>query len=528
MAVAAKSAVNAVVSWLNAHRWIVPAAVLTLAGALRFWNLGFPHSLVFDEVFYVRDAASQLVYGFPTEWPEGLEYAFGPDEVERMSDQASYAVHPPLGKWLIGMGLLLFGADNGWGWRFSAALVGTLTVGLLMLLTRRITRSTWVASLAGFLLAIEGVSVVLSRVSLLDGFLAFFALLGVYLMLRDHDWVTGRWQRFVRERGFGSRLRSGPGFGPIHVWRPWLLAAAVAFGCAASVKWSGLYFVAVFGLVTVIRDAVLRRRLGIRNWLIDTVGRQGVVTAIIALPAVAATYLVSWTGWIATQGGWNRLAFPDWWTSLWMYHVDMYQWHSTLQAPHPYLAHPLSWLLAIRPTSMYFEDIPVVELGCGLDECVAAISPIPNVLIWWGGVAAVVWLVVWMLRRSIARRRAGKLALPRFSPQALELDRGALFAVAGFIAGYVPWLITVGRSAVFQFYSVAFAPYLVLGLTLVLWRLLVTGEREGGDTAVARRWLVGGFVTAALLVSIYFASLWLAIPTSFAFWNLHMWLPSWR
>lgn len=524
--------------------WVVPTLVMLLAGAIRFWNLGFPNSLVFDEVFYVRDAASQRVFGYPTEWPDNLEYAFGQAELAQMSSDASYAVHPPLGKWLISIGLALFGDTNGWGWRFSVALAGTLTVGLIMLLAQRLTRSVLVASLAGFLLAIEGVSVVMSRVGLLDGFLAFFALLGVMFMVLDHDWVNARWLRTIRQTHFRGGNAPQKRFGPLFVWRPWLIAAAVAFGCASAIKWSGLYFVVVFGLVTVIRDALLRRRFGITHWLADATVRQAPITALIMLPMVGFTYVASWAGWIFTEGGWGRTLTSNWWTSLWAYHLDMFQWHSTLQAPHPYLAHPLSWLLAIRPTSMFFETVPGGTDGCPLDECVAAISPIPNVLIWWAGVAAIVWLVIWLIRRAVAERRARsalaarqphltrsglkRVALPRFAPAALTMDRGALFALAGFVAGYVPWLITVGRSAVFQFYTVAFAPYLVLALTLVLWRLVRTGERDGGETARARRWLVTGYLIATLLVSLYFVTLWLAIPTSLGYWNLHMWLPSWR
>lgn len=521
VSVTVRAAGGGLLRWVNAHLWVVPAAVLVLAGAIRFWNLGAPETLVFDEVFYVRDAASQLVFGYPTSWPDELGYAFGPDEYEQMSTEASYAVHPPLGKWLIGIGLSLFGATSGWGWRFAAATAGTLTVAVLMLLTHRISRSVWVASLAGLLLALEGVSVVLSRVSLLDGFLTLFALLGALFMLLDHDWVSRRWRQFARHRH-----RSAPRFGPVFVWRPWLLAAAVSFGCAASVKWSGLYFVVAFGAVTVISDAIVRRRLGIRWWLADAIARQGVITSLIALPVVVLTYLASWTGWIVTAGGWGRQSGTSWWSSLWAYHADMLAWHSTLQAPHPYASHPLTWLLGLRPTSMFFESSTRGEAGCTFDTCAAAISPIPNVLIWWGGVAALVWLVIWMIRRALPRKTA--LTLSHFAPPAAALNRGAVIALTGFVAGFVPWLITVERTAVFQFYSVVFAPYLVLALTLALWRILVSANPADRGSVRARQWLVGGYIGAVVLVSAYFVPLWLGIQTSFAFWNLHMWFPSWR
>lgn len=511
----------ALLRWLSAHLWVVPTAVLVFAGLIRFWNLSSPSTLVFDEVFYVRDAASQLVHGYPTVWPENLGYAFGPEELALISADPSYAVHPPLGKWLIGVGLSLFGATNGLGWRFATALVGTLSVAVLMLVTARISRSVWVASLAGLLLAIEGVSIVLSRVALLDGFLAFFALLGALFMLLDYDWVGIRWREFA-----ASRHRKPSRFGPVFLWRPWLLAAAVAFGAAASVKWSGLYFVAAFGLVTVVRDAIVRRRLGIRWWLADSIFRQGMLTLVTTLPVVALTYLASWTGWIVTSGGWARQTSANWWSSLFTYHVDMLAWHGSLQAPHPYAAHPLTWLLGLRPTSMYFESAERGEQGCGFELCATAISPIPNVLIWWGGVAALVWLMAWVIRRTF--RSGAHTRQAQAAPPAAALNRGALIAITGFAAGYLPWLLTVERTAVFQFYTVVFAPYLVLALTLALWRAGVSAPAAEPGAVRARRWLVGGYIGAVVLVSAYFLPLWMGIQTSFAFWNLHMWLPSWR
>ena len=50
-------------------------------------------------------------------------------------------VHPPLAKQLIAIGEWLFGY-NGWGWRFSSAIAGTLMILLIVRIARRLTRST--------------------------------------------------------------------------------------------------------------------------------------------------------------------------------------------------------------------------------------------------------------------------------------------------------------------------------------------------------------------------------------------------
>ena len=70
---------------------------------LRFWNLGTPDSLVFDEVYYVDGARDYLAGG-----------------VEETNGAAEFVVHPPLGKWLIALGIALFG-DTSYGWRIASA-----------------------------------------------------------------------------------------------------------------------------------------------------------------------------------------------------------------------------------------------------------------------------------------------------------------------------------------------------------------------------------------------------------------------
>src|SRR5512141_1069349 len=109
---------------------VLLVAVLVLAAVAPLYQLGSPDRLVFDEVYYAQDACSYL----------------GWDEATcGVSSEASW-VHPPLGKWLIALGILTLGYDPV-GWRVSAAFAGIVTVGLLYLLTRRLTGSSLAAVL---------------------------------------------------------------------------------------------------------------------------------------------------------------------------------------------------------------------------------------------------------------------------------------------------------------------------------------------------------------------------------------------
>ena len=94
-----------------------------MAAALRFVSLGRPLELVFDEIFYARDAC----------W-----YVNASEAVCNVSGLVSRS-HPPLGKWLIGAGIAVFGYDP-FGWRVAVAADGTASVPLVYLLGWRLLR----------------------------------------------------------------------------------------------------------------------------------------------------------------------------------------------------------------------------------------------------------------------------------------------------------------------------------------------------------------------------------------------------
>jgi hypothetical protein len=73
------------------------------------------------------------------------------------------------------------------------------------------------------------------------------------------------------------------------------------------VKWSGVWVLAAIGLYVVVTDALERRRLGITFWPTDAV-RQGAASFVLLVPVAFVVYLASWTGWLVTDGGYDRHA----------------------------------------------------------------------------------------------------------------------------------------------------------------------------------------------------------------------------
>ena len=58
------------------------------------------------------------------------------------------------------------------------------------------------------------------------------------------------------------------------------------------------------------------------------------------------------------------------------YHQDMWGFHTTVTAEHPYEAHPLGWLVQARPTSFFYES-PDGAL-CGAERCAQTVTSLGN------------------------------------------------------------------------------------------------------------------------------------------------------
>ncbi|MBT9605650.1 MAG: glycosyltransferase family 39 protein [Microbacterium sp.] len=490
---------------LRVWRWLAPALITVFAFVVRVVNLGDPHQLIFDETYYVKDSWSQWVLGFPSTWPEGADARFAAGDTGFFTGVGSYVVHPPLGRVFIGAGMALFGADTATGWRIAAVVFGTATVLAVYLFARTLTGSIVFASVASGLMAIDGLGIVLSRVALLDVFLTFFIVLALWFVALDRRRALDRW---------ASREVAGATWGPVFWNRPWLVAAGAAAGAATAVKWSGLYVIAAIGVYVVVSDALARRRAGVTQWPMDAV-RQGLVSFVLLVPISAVVYVTSWSGWLFTDGGYSRHALDTmpaegFWAwvplplqNLWAYHEAMYAFHVGLATPHSYASPAWQWPLLVRPTSMYWHQDTVGQNGCQLPGgCTEAISSIDNPLLWWAGIAASVYLLV-----RFVLVRDGRYAL----------------VLTGLAATYVPWLLYPERT-IFQFYTVAMVPFLVLALAFAL-RDIARGP--GSMTRASGQAWVVVFLALCVLLSAFWYPVWTALPVPYEFWRLHNWLPSW-
>jgi dolichyl-phosphate-mannose-protein mannosyltransferase len=500
-------------------------AVAMIAGGVRLWHLSDPPDLVFDEIYYAK-AGCVFTGGSDRECRVNSD-----DEhywVEHKWDMGSW-VHPPLGKWMTGMGVKAFGMDA-FGWRLPSAIAGTLVAVMVALIAQLLFgRPIW-TFLAGLFVGLDGLSLVMSRIAMLDVHLEFWVTLGFLCLVLDRRWIDRRTAGAdppdateVAQMPGGVTVSEPPAVsGVAHrrvrvsspLWRPWRFAAGVALGAACAVKWSGITALATAVVLTLIwettrrhRDGITRSRAAARTLGMETLG---IVLAFLLVPA--AVYMVTWLPWFH-HFGWSLSA---WWQNqqaMWDYHRQLTEFAydsktQTSTLTHAYYSNAWSWIFVRRPVNFYVQDL-------GPD--VRQILTLGNLALFWG--------TVWTLPYSLwAWRR--------------KRDWRAGFVAIGFLGQWLPWFAV--QRPQFYFYVLPMTPFLALLAVYTLRDLsdarIVLRDRATGDVAVdpetgepaisARhpyRPLVWIYVVLFVGLFVWYWPLLVGSRISDALWRAHVW-----
>ena len=345
--------------------------ILGISALLRTFRLGTPNELVFDEVYYVDGARDFLANG-----------------VELTDGKAEFVVHPPVGKWMIAIGMKLFG-DDPFGWRISAALFGVASIYLIFLAARKLFNSDFLALLSAALASIDGLHLVMSRTALLDIFLMTF-LLGAFVALL--------YQRYF--------------------------LMALMLGLALGTKWSALYFIIAIAIYLLVKE------------------RKALISYSIIIPSV---YLISWSGWFFSSNGWDRNSSSNSLSSLFNYHKEILNFHTNLKVDHSYEASPWNWLILGRPTSFFYAS----PKTCGADNCAQEILAMGTPPIWWVGLIAIFVTIGYFIYRR--DKSAGFILLGLLSnylPWLLFPERTTFYFYA---IAFQPFLILAIAFAIKEF-----------------------------------------------------------------------------
>lgn len=345
---------------------ILLSIILLFSLITRIYALGSPKDMYFDEIYH-SFTAKLVLHGDPKAWewwnphPEGFAYEW---------------THPPLSKLGMVVGMTIFG-ESSFGWRIPQALLGTLSVLLIYLLSKEIFKDRLLSILAAGVFSLDGLPLVLSRMGMNDIYVLFFAMLSIYLFIKDKN-----------------------------------LFAAIAFGLALSSKWSAIY---TFPII-VISHFVFKKKIKV-SYL-----------SFLIIPI--AVYIASYSIMFATGHSFNQ--FIEVQKQMWWY-------HTSLVAEHPYTSPAWSWPLLLRPIYLYD--------GGEINGMVARIYAFGNPAVFWFGLFSVIM--------------TGVISF-------VEKNKRLGFIVFGYLVFFLPWIAS--PRIMFLYHYLPSIPFLVIASGYVLRR----------------------------------------------------------
>ncbi len=350
----------------------------------------YQNSTYFDEIYHARTAYEHL---------QGLE----PYE----------NTHPPLGKYIIALGITVFGM-NPFGWRFMGALFGVLMLPVFYHLCKQLFDKTWLCAMGTFLFAFDFMHYTQTRIATIDTYAVFFLLLMYDCMavFLRRDVLADSWKKLLVPLGL----------------------CGLAFGLGAASKWTCFYGAAglavlYFGKLAVTLLHEKKAGGNLRPALLKALKLCGwCCLFFVAVPfgVYFCCYLPMTT--LPHNAG-------DVWGNFWNYQVNMFRYHSQLQAEHYFASPWYEWPLDLRPI-WYFAG--------GSDGWYSTISAMGNPLLWW----------------------AGLLALPGAGALLLRGRKGSCgLLLAGYLSVYLPWVLVPRLTFIYHYFTAA--PFLVLALLAV-------------------------------------------------------------
>ena len=410
----------------------------------------------FDEIYHPRTAYEHLNNVYPYE-----------------------VSHPPLGKLIISLGIMLFGM-NPLGWRFMGTLFGVLMLPVLYIFLKNLFGKTAVAFCGTCLFAFDFMHLVQTRIATIDTYGVFFILVSYYFMFR---WLSVP---------AGSKLRKS-------VLPLFLCGLFWGIGCAS--KWTviyagvGLALLWLLGLIfkgrewNTATDESGRPRFA--PYLIGTFFLS--ILFFVAIPV--CIYVASYIPYVTADAAKNGTA-PTLMRLLeltWDNQVFMLTYHQGVHTPHPYESYWYQWIFDARPI-LYYRDWDRVATE-GVKSLFASFN---NPLVSWAGLLSFIAVVI-----QTIRRKCGK----------------GLFIIIGLLSQFVPWL-GIGRT-LFAYHYFPTVLFLVFAITYLMDDMVSRRRRHF-------RLVVYGFTgcTAALYALFYPVLIGLYIPMWYSEFLLR-WLPSW-
>lgn len=427
----------------------IPCTVISSTGAELFDEQdtvpeepSYLNGMYFDEIYHARTAYEFTRNMSVYEW-----------------------THPPLGKLIISVGILLFGMKP-FGWRFMGTLFGVGMLPIMYLFAKRIFKRTDYAALTAGLMAVDCMHFTQTRIATIDVYATFFIILMFFFMYE-----------FIRK----SYLET-----PIRTLLSELLFCGLSFACGCSSKWTGCYAGAGLAVVLfwrLIEEGIEDKKRG--NDAFTQYKKRTVCVLLhccaffVLIPAVI--YYLSFVPFYRYNASENSAyTFGNTFGTLIEQQKRMYSYHSNLTASHMCQSKWYQWPFTVKSVWFYVKKV---------GEKISNISSTGNPAIWWTCSVAFICLVL--------DRIMGKI----------KKDPALLILFIGVAANYLPWILVDRCVFLYHFFSTV--PFILLSGVYLLYTL-----EERCEIGRKAKWIWLGVSVA------YFILLFPAVsglPTSFAY-----------
>ncbi len=389
-----------------------------------WWN-----STYFDEIYHARTAWEFLNHSTPYE-----------------------TTHPPLGKVLMSWGIALFGMTP-FGWRFAGALAGIAMLAGMYLIGKQLTKSTGIAALMSFLMAMDCMHMTQTQIATIDSFPVLFIMFSFFFMLRFLQSDIGKtdMKRMLTDLG----------------------CSGLFIGLAIASKWIGLY--AGAGLA-IIYFTHCGRYLN-RNKPLDSAQKQDLplrrvlklclfcVLFFILVPVFI--YLISYIPYFSYK---PFTGIGNYLKDVLNSQSGMYNYHATpgLGMDHPFYSPWYEWPVIGKPMFYATKQYVFSEYFSHSIFCIG------NPVIWFTAIATMLFCAAaWV--QNLTRKEVPGDEKPRGG-------QDLFFLLCGFLAQYLPWILVPRGTYIYHYF--ASVPFLIISLGLTVFRLRLLNRKAGTAAAI--------------------------------------------
>ncbi|MEK7616195.1 MAG: phospholipid carrier-dependent glycosyltransferase [Patescibacteria group bacterium] len=414
--------------------------ILLASIAVHFAFFGHPRQTVFDEVHF-----GKFVSGYFTH-----EYFFD--------------IHPPLGKLIISGAAKMAGFEPGFSFgqigeqfpnatykamRLLPSIAGTLLPVVIFLLLLELKFSKGAAMTAGLLIAFDNALLVQSRFMLLDSFLLLLGFLSWWLYAKFRNSPTTHYSLFT--------------------------SAAIFAGAAASVKWTGITFLAVIGILELIR--VIRERTRFLSLVVLIFVPFLVYYALFTIHFSLLSQPGPGDAFMSQDFRDGKLSSFEKFNEL---NSEMYRANARLTATHPYSSKWYQWPFMVK--GIYYWN--------SANEKIYLLG---NPIIWWASTFGILYILI----NSVTARNTMYWLLS-----------------GAYLLNILPF-IGIDRAMFLYHYFTG----LIIAIIALVYFV---------DSLKNRNKIFAVLLAASFVVFLYFAPLSYGLQLSEKAFQHRMWLESWK